>query len=182
MQLLLNMKFFTILAALAPVCLCAAVPASARQADLEAETDRLLFNVSMSEFLSARQAQQPAGLDWSSDGCSSAPDNPFGFDFAPGCYRHDFGYRNYKAQDRFTDSAKASIDDNFHKDLYNICDAADAKTVADAVHATAASDDIGVPANDDEAQSLCTTTADIYYRAVVLFGKKKVEEVEATRE
>jgi hypothetical protein len=52
---------------------------SGRQSpELEAETDRLLFSVSIEEFLAARDAQDPAGLDWSSDGCSSSPDDPFG--------------------------------------------------------------------------------------------------------
>lgn len=31
----------------------------------------------------------------------------------PACYRHDFGYTNYRAQTRFTKSAKAAIDLNF---------------------------------------------------------------------
>ena len=33
--------------------------------------------------------------------------------FVAGCQRHDFGYRNFKAQDRFTDENKLAIDDNF---------------------------------------------------------------------
>jgi hypothetical protein len=36
-----------------------------------------------------------------------------GYPFEPGCQRHDFGYRNYKAQGRFTDANKLRIDDNF---------------------------------------------------------------------
>ena len=36
-------------------------------------------------------------FDWSTDYCSSSPDNPLGFDFRLPCWRHDFGYRNYKA-------------------------------------------------------------------------------------
>ena len=64
-------------------------------------TDRLLFSSTISQFIAARNAKNPAGLDWSSDGCSSSPDNPLGFDFENSCYRHDFGYRNTKAQSRF---------------------------------------------------------------------------------
>ena len=37
------------------------------------------------------------GFDWSTDYCSSSPDNPLGFNFTLSCWRHDFGYRNYKA-------------------------------------------------------------------------------------
>src|SRR5689334_11939917 len=36
-------------------------------------------------------------LDWSTDYCSDSPDEPLGFDFRIPCWRHDFGYRNYKA-------------------------------------------------------------------------------------
>ena len=35
-------------------------------------------------------------FNWSTDYCSSSPDNPLGFNFTLSCYRHDFGYRNYK--------------------------------------------------------------------------------------
>ena len=37
-------------------------------------------------------------FDWSTDYCSSSPDNPLGFRFTLSCHRHDFGYRNYGAQ------------------------------------------------------------------------------------
>lgn len=117
--------------------------------ELEAETDRLLFEASIGDFLAARDAQSPAGLDWSTDGCTSAPDDPFGFDFLPSCYRHDFGYRNYKAQNRFSDAGKSSIDRNFKDDLYDQC-----------------------ASEDEDAQDICEFTADVYYEAVVLFGKR----------
>ncbi|MFE6489476.1 phospholipase A2, partial [Streptomyces sp. NPDC057757] len=41
-------------------------------------------------------------FDWSTDYCSSSPDNPFGFPFSTSCARHDFGYRNYKAAGTFS--------------------------------------------------------------------------------
>src|SRR5689334_6208169 len=31
-------------------------------------------------------------FDWSTDYCSTSPDNPLGFPFATSCARHDFGY------------------------------------------------------------------------------------------
>src|SRR5262245_54232456 len=37
------------------------------------------------------------GFDWSTDYCSTSPDQPLGFDFRIPCWHHDFGYRNYKA-------------------------------------------------------------------------------------
>lgn len=83
----------------------------------ESTTDQLLFSASLPEFTTHRNARDPAALNWSSDGCSASPDNPFGFPFTPACNRHDFGYTNYRAQGRFSKSAKAKIDTNF-KDEY----------------------------------------------------------------
>jgi hypothetical protein len=76
-------------------------------------TDRYLFSITLPQFTSYRNARNPSTLDWSSDGCSSSPDNPFGFPFTPACHRHDFGYRNYKNQKRFTDAGKLKIDNQF---------------------------------------------------------------------
>lgn len=115
----------------------------AEQANCEcstAVTDELIFEVSMSVFQERRAAKDPECCDWSADGCSWSPDNPFNFNFLPGCERHDFGYRNYKAQDRFTEDARRKIDDNFKSDLYNQC----------------------TGDKEDECKSL----ADIYYAAV----------------
>src|SRR6478735_5810091 len=76
-------------------------------------TDQLLFSVTLPQFTARRNARDPPTLDWTSDGCTSSPDNPFGFPFVPACNRHDFGYNNYRKQSRFTVSAKARIDSNF---------------------------------------------------------------------
>ncbi|EEH05266.1 phospholipase A2 group XIII [Histoplasma capsulatum G186AR] len=83
-------------------------------------TDRLLFSSTMAQFTAARNAKDPPSLNWESDGCSHSPDKP-GFNFLPSCYRHDFGYRNYKAQDRFTRDNKKKIDRLFRSDLYDEC-------------------------------------------------------------
>jgi hypothetical protein len=58
------------------------------------------------------------------------------------CYRHDFGYRNYKRQGRFTEPNRLTIDNRFKSDLYTIC-------------------------NGNWA---CNRTADVYYSAVRQFG------------
>jgi Prokaryotic phospholipase A2 len=106
-------------------------------------TDQYLFSTNLTSFQTVR-AQQPyaSQLDWSSDGCSSSPDNPFGFNFVKACYRHDFGYRNYKKQSRFNETTRLTLDNNFKADLYVIC-------------------------NGNWA---CNRTADIYYAAVRQFG------------
>ncbi|MBQ1072193.1 phospholipase [Micromonospora sp. C31] len=60
------------------------------------------------------------GFNWSTDYCSSSPDNPLGFKFSLSCYRHDFGYRNYKAMGRFSTN-KARLDSAFYADLKRVC-------------------------------------------------------------
>src|SRR5690606_21183730 len=59
----------------------------------------------------AARANQSAwaayGFDWSTDYCSSSPDNPFGFPFSTSCARHDFGYRNYKAMGSRSEERRA---------------------------------------------------------------------------
>lgn len=78
---------------------------------------------SYNAFFSARGNQgawSAYGFDWSTDVCSSSPDNPFGFPFANSCVRHDFGYRNYKAAGTFS-ANKARIDNALYADLQRVC-------------------------------------------------------------
>ncbi|MCR3718536.1 MULTISPECIES: phospholipase [Prauserella salsuginis group] len=108
------------------------VGAPAAQAmDAPAITDQYLFDTSLSQF-GAIRAQQPYPdqLDWSSDACSWSPDRPLGYDFTPACHRHDFGYRNYKRQGRFTEAARLRIDDNFYTDMRHQCGSASACNAA----------------------------------------------------
>jgi len=60
------------------------------------------------------------GFDWSTDYCSSSPDNPLGFDFRLSCWHHDFGYRNYKAMGTFS-ANKDRLDNMFYADLKRKC-------------------------------------------------------------
>lgn len=85
-------------------------------------------------------------FDWSTDYCSSSPDNPFGFPFATSCARHDFGYRNYKAMGTFS-ANKSRLDSAFYEDLKRVC--------ANYSGAT---------------KSACNSTAWTYYQAVKAFG------------
>ncbi len=121
-------------------------------AQLRQVTDQYLYTTSLNGFQTVR-AQQPyaSQLDWSSDGCSNSPDNPLGWNFVKACHRHDFGYRNYKRQARFTESTRLSIDNNFKDDLYEIC-------------------------NGNWA---CNRTADVYYAAVRQFGNSSVSTAQA---
>ncbi|CAL9341592.1 phospholipase [Streptomyces sp. Tu 3180] len=99
---------------------------------------------------SAARANQSAwaayGFNWTTDYCSSSPDNPFGFPFSMSCARHDFGYRNYKAMGTF-DANKARLDSAFHEDLKRVCARYSGAT-----------------------KSACDSTAWTYYQAVRAFG------------
>jgi len=116
---------------------------TAHAIDAVAVTDDYLFNKSLSQFVSIRnQAPNSDQLDWSSDACSWSPDQPLGFDFKPACWRHDFGYRNYKKQGRFNETTRLTIDNNFKDDMYTICN----------------------------GNSICNGAANVYYAAVRQFG------------
>ncbi|RDL32442.1 Uncharacterized protein BP5553_08898 [Venustampulla echinocandica] len=104
----------------------------ARQS-LNTITDNYLFSISLAAFTANRNALNPSTLDWSSDGCTASPDNPFGFHFVRGCNRHDFGYQNYRLQTRFTESARLKIDNNFKADLYFLCESESPKGVCQAL-------------------------------------------------
>ena len=80
-------------------------------------------SASYSAWLSARNNQgawAAYGFDWSTDYCSTSPDNPLGFNFQLSCARHDFGYRNYKAVGLFP-SNKSRLDSAFYEDLKRKC-------------------------------------------------------------
>ncbi len=98
----------------------------------------------------AARANQSAwsayGFDWSTDYCSSSPDNPFGFPFSMSCARHDFGYRNYKALGAFS-ANKSRLDSAFHEDLKRVC-----------------------AGYGGAKKSACNSTAWTYYQAVRSFG------------
>ncbi len=85
-------------------------------------------------------------FDWNTNFCTWAPDNPFGFTFESACYRHDFGYRNYKAAQRFA-ANKDRLDLAFYGDLQRVC-----ANYGDAVR----------PA--------CYALATVYYEAARAFG------------
>ncbi|MBM7442118.1 phospholipase [Streptomyces sp. HB132] len=86
------------------------------------------------------------GFNWSTDYCSTSPDNPFGFPFQTACARHDFGYRNYKAAGTFP-ANKSRIDSAFYSDLKRVC-----------------------AAYTGAKLTSCNSTAWTYYHAVDIFG------------
>ncbi|MFE6774756.1 phospholipase [Streptomyces sp. NPDC057702] len=86
------------------------------------------------------------GFDWSTDYCSSSPDNPLGFPFKNSCARHDFGYRNYKKAGTFS-ANKPRLDSAFYEDLKRVCNA-----------------------YSGASKTTCDGTAWTYYQAVKQFG------------
>ncbi|MFI0423130.1 phospholipase [Spongiactinospora sp. 9N601] len=96
-------------------------------------------------------------FDWSTDLCSSSPDQPLGFDFRTPCRRHDFGYRNYKLVNRFP-ANKPRVDDAFYFDMKQVC----------AGYS-------GIP------KATCDGLAWTYYQAVREFGDLVVTEQQIRR-
>ncbi|MFI8298839.1 phospholipase [Streptomyces nigra] len=104
---------------------------------------------SYNAWVSARNNQSAwaaYGFDWSTDYCSSSPDNPFGFPFQTSCARHDFGYRNYKALGTFS-ANKSRLDSAFYEDLRRVC-----------------------AGYSGASNTACNSTAWTYYQAVKAFG------------
>ncbi|KAL2157083.1 hypothetical protein VTH06DRAFT_7039 [Thermothelomyces fergusii] len=180
------MKFAAICFASSVLALPSASNAGAALASrqtLNQITDQYLFQISLPAFTAKRNARDPPSLIWDSDNCSWSPDNPFGFPFEPGCHRHDFGYRNYKAQNRFTDSAKLSIDNNFKSDLYYQCESVSAKSVcralADVYYAAVRAFGRSIP--EPEAQNVDEELVKIYEEKLAIYNKA-VEEAQAKGE
>ncbi|MFI1646197.1 phospholipase [Streptomyces avidinii] len=93
-----------------------------------------------------RAAWAAYAFDWSTDQCTSSPDNPFGFPFADACARHDFGYRNHRAAGLFP-AAKQRLDLAFHADMKRVC-----------------------AQYSGSRRNACDGTARTYYQAVRLLG------------
>lgn len=121
LAVLLAAPVIGILAAVAVATPAAAVTSEEKLAVMSQFTQTSV--TSYNTWNSARQNQgawAAYAFDWSTDYCSSSPDQPLGFDFRLSCQRHDWGYRNYKAMSQFP-SNKSRIDDAFYQDLRRKC-------------------------------------------------------------
>ncbi len=96
-------------------------------------------------------------FDWSTDYCSASPDQPLGFDFRMPCWRHDFGYRNYKAVGLFP-ANKSHVDDGFYADLKRKCNA-----------------------YNPYVRPSCLSLAWTYYQAVRAFGNLQITRADLDR-
>jgi hypothetical protein len=76
------MKFTLVSSILSLASLAVSAPSAVdtRQSSLQTITDSYVFSISIGQFINNRNGKiGPAELDWTSDGCSDSPDNPFGF-------------------------------------------------------------------------------------------------------
>ncbi|MDT5037226.1 MAG: hypothetical protein QOE03_2411 [Micromonosporaceae bacterium] len=93
-------------------------------------------------------------FDWTTDYCSGAPNQPLSFNFTLACVRHDFGYRNYRAANRFP-ANKPRIDNAFYADMQRVCARSNAFV-----------------------RPSCLSVAWTYYQAVHVFGNLRVNEAD----
>ncbi|GAA4558308.1 phospholipase [Planotetraspora kaengkrachanensis] len=117
-------------------------------------------SASAASWLSAWQNQAAwaaYAFDWSTDLCSTSPDQPLGYDFRTPCRRHDFGYRNYKAVNQFP-SNKSHVDDAFYFDMKQVC-----------------------ARYSGVSKSTCDGLAWTYYQAVRQFGSLNVTQAQIDR-
>lgn len=144
----------------------AAVTKGQKLAKLKSLTDNTVassqrWSDALTQHLQHKQAIEQYKFNWSTDYCSSSPDSlPGGYTFKWACYRHDFGYRNYKAtvgNYYFRKDHKARIDKAFLSDMNGACNF---KPWADPYP----------PAERKALKAACLRTAKKYYDAVVTVG------------
>jgi hypothetical protein len=73
------MKFLVAAAAL--ISAVTALPANGLVERQVSTTDELSFSLTLPQFTVRRNNRDPPTLDWTTDGCTSSPDNPFGYPF-----------------------------------------------------------------------------------------------------
>ncbi|MFC7545210.1 phospholipase [Plantactinospora sp. GCM10030261] len=144
--------------------LSAAAPASAavsQEQKLSVLSSWTQTSVSSYNAWNSGRANQAAwaeyNFDWSTDYCSSSPDNPLGFNFTLSCYRHDFGYRNYKAVGLFS-ANKSRVDSAFYEDMKRSC-----------------------ATYNSFVRPACYSLAWTYYQAVRAFGSVAVSQADLDR-
>ena len=103
-----------------------AAPGTASAAVTTAQKQQILYQeLGSSSFFNTMYANRGVSpyntFDWSTDLCSWSPDKPLGFDFTGPCRRHDFNYRNFKANGIWSATNKAKIDTSFNDDMHAVC-------------------------------------------------------------
>lgn len=85
----------------------------------------VVFDLDLTTFTREKFSLKRAypSLDWTTDGCSAPVIGNEGrsFNFTQACIRHDFGYRNFKKLGQFSETVRAKVDEQFHRDLELSC-------------------------------------------------------------
>jgi hypothetical protein len=83
------------------------------------------FNLDLRTFVQQRNVLRRSypTLDWTTDGCSAPVVGSEGrsFNFRSACWRHDFGYRNFKRLGIFNEFVRLQLDDQFRLDIESSC-------------------------------------------------------------
>lgn len=100
-------------------------PMNDRPPDDKVLVDRVVFEMSLRDFVRARTSMRRAHrhLDWATDYCSAPIVGNEGrsFNFRGACIRHDFAYRNYRRLGVLDAPLRNAVDDVFHGDLVDSC-------------------------------------------------------------
>ncbi|KHN96079.1 Phospholipase A2 [Metarhizium album ARSEF 1941] len=115
---------------------------------------------SFSKFRDTRDTPfvQQFQFDWTTDACTIVPNQAsLAGSFAPACIKHDFCYRNLKPVGIFFESVRASVDENFFKDMSSTCPSWD--------------DFLRIPLIPN-----CEAAAGLYYMGVRLLGEFAAKE------
>ncbi|MFM9707133.1 phospholipase A2 [Streptomyces galilaeus] len=127
----------------------------------DSNASSLRWSDALSLHLGNKQAIEKYRFNWSTNYCNSSPDTlPGGYDFRWGCYRHDFGYRNYKTlagNYYFKRDHKLRIDKALLRDLNTACGY---RPWADPY----------TPSQRKKLKEACLKTAKKYYQAVRATG------------
>ncbi|WP_309243634.1 phospholipase A2 [Streptomyces sp. CAI-85] len=115
----------------------------------------------LGQYRQHKQAITKYKFNWSTDYCSGSPDSlAGGYDLKFACYRHDFGYRNYKkiaGNAAFRRDHKLRIDKALLGDLNRVCGN---RFWADPY----------TPAQRKKLKTACLKSAKKYYNAVRALG------------
>ncbi|MGW7422397.1 phospholipase A2 [Streptomyces sp. NPDC054813] len=89
------------------------------------EDSELKWGAALDDHTAGRQSIEKYKFNWHTDYCTYSPDSlPGGYVFKWGCYRHDFGYRNYKnlvGNAAFKRDHKLRVDKALLGDLNRVC-------------------------------------------------------------
>ena len=115
----------------APLVICATLsqaltlptsPLSTRDIDVKETTNKLMFYTTLDDFERAQRAAEPKELKWGTFGCLGSVFPVGREDFTRCCWRKDFGYNNFKEQQRFTDNARNCVLKQFELDMAGECE------------------------------------------------------------